>query len=162
MQPNIFPEHNQLPNTIAEMTQETGLNALSPGETAWTVPWALKVNENGAISINTGMSAHDKRGGTVKMKVISDFDGLVIDASAFNRDDVEDTFKANDKAVVIGADTSDQKEVIGVIYPFIKDSRGIDPRTVKAFNDEQRAARERFRDYYKETFGKDYIFADDN
>lgn len=163
MDPKIFPNGNQVPALINEVVHETGLETMEPGETTWTVPWTLEVDEFGSISINAGDNVRGQSpGGTAKMKVISDFDGIFIDATALSREDVERYFSHQPGRTIIGGGNSEAKKLVsGVIYPYLKETDGLDPRAVKEFNDQQRAVRQQFGEYFKETYKLDYSFAED-
>lgn len=162
MNPKIFPNGNKVPSVISEVVNETGIDAMSPGETTWTVPWSLEVDEFGEISLNAGDNVRNGRpGGTANMKVICDFDGIYVDATALSHEDVEQYFAHQPDRVVVGRNSATKKPVSGVLYPNLTETRGMNPRAVKDFNMQQRATREQFSDYFRETYGRDYSFAED-
>lgn len=162
MDPKIFKDGNHVPTAISELVDQTGLEAMSPGETTWTVPWTLDVDEFGEISINAGSDVRNHEpGGTANLKIISDFDGIYIDATALSRQDVDRYFSHQPGKVIIGGNSDDKKPVRGVLYPYLTETDGIDPETVKTFNKEQRELRRQFGDYFKETYSHEYGFASD-
>jgi hypothetical protein len=162
MDDKVFPNHNQVPSFIRDIAKDRGVEGLTPGETAWLVPWAVKVGEVGIVQVDIVMERSDAPGGTLKLKVISDFDGLFIDASALSREDIQRYFSPrNINGGIIGESEASYKPVGGVIYPLIKDGKGLNPIDVRKFNDEQEATRKKFADHFKSMYGREYVFADD-
>jgi len=162
MDDNIFPDHNQVPPFIRDIAKDRGVEGLTPGEAAWLVPWSVKVEEDGTVQVDTVMERSDVPGGTVKLKVISDFDGLFIDASALSREEIQRHF--NPRRIsggYVGESEASYRPVNGVIYPPIIDGTGLNPVEVRQFNDGQLAIRKKFAEYFMSTYGREYIFADD-
>jgi len=162
MDNKVFPDKNNLPNVLVEMIKDKAISALSPGESTWVVPWALSARD-GVVSISQSMGDRDQKpGGTLKLKVVKDFDGLFIDASALTLQEVEECFDPNkaDKSPLSGGEQYDNIFVIGVIYPIISDTSGIDPSEAAAFNLGQKESRSSLSVYFKQTYDMDYIFAD--
>lgn len=160
MDGQIFPERNQLPELIQDMVKETGLDAMAPGETTWSVPWMLCVSEEGQVFLNPSGVDRDKTpGGTVTLKLIKDFDGVYVDATALDHKAVLDRLKPGGGGSTVG-DKGERVAVGGVLYPLIERTNGLEPKAVSKFNTEQQRLRKKFADYYKQTYGMNYVFAE--
>lgn len=127
---------------------------MSPGETTWTVPWMIDVDEDNRVHLSAhNLKRNHKPGGTVSLKVIKDEGGVYLDATALSQEEVSETFEP--KEVVREGDM----EVLGVLYPIISDSRGLNTVEVAAFNEQQEQIHREFAEYMTNTFGADYQFA---
>jgi len=165
MDNEVFPTRNKLPDLITDIVKEHSMEALTPGEETWCVPWAIQVDEDGTVSINTDMGDRDQKpGGTVELKVIRDFDGIVVDATGLSRESIERFLKprrTGPGSGIVGDDASKYSPVIGILYPKLTDNTGLNPKDVEQFNADQRKTHKRFSDYYKRTYNRDYVFASD-
>lgn len=117
MDDKIFPNHNQLPPLVHDIVRETGLEAMAPGETTWSVPWMLEATEDGEVVLKGSMIERGKTpGGTVTLKLVSDFDGVYVDATALSQEDLQSYLKPGSKGATMG-DDGDRTRVGGVLYP---------------------------------------------
>lgn len=64
----------------ANMKQKV-IRDLSDNESAYTVPWAMSADLNGALYIRADYTAHETPGGTVQMHITKTPYGMIVDTS---------------------------------------------------------------------------------
>ena len=161
----IFQSGNSLPPVIHDLVNERGFDSLEPGEETWVTPWSVDVNSNSEIQLRKSVVEREhKPGGTVSLKLVADFDGIYLDATALLVEDIVRNFKPveeNFSEGIVGGSEDDFVPVLGVLYPRLEDLSGMEPGTADAFNREQQEARTQFADYFRDTYHRRYIFAEE-
>lgn len=94
-----LPEHLIESNTIANM---------QPGDSGWTVPWAMAVDQDADCYLNGDYTLRDRPGGTSEMRVTRTRDGYIVDAPKGYR------WQPSNGIPWVGADNDDLVPVIQI------------------------------------------------
>lgn len=156
----MLPKQSRIPNALSEaLSNKRGLEAMVPGESTWTVPWAL-TNDAGHLHLRPGMIDRSKTpGGKITLKVFKDFEGIVVDATAVPEKDLEDYLtRESSETVILGGSKEEPRLVDLILLPPFSET-GNDPATIRAINAEQTALIRQFQDHHQAAYGQPYVLA---
>lgn len=159
-----FRPGNSLPPLIHNLIKEAGFESMEPGEETWTVPWSVTVNGEGRVFLRKpAISRDSKAGGTASLKIVADFEGVYLDATALSREDLAELrFKEGDLSEgIVGGSEDDFVSVLGVLYPLIEKHPGMEPGEVETYNREQEELRRQFAERFESIYHRPYTFAED-
>jgi hypothetical protein len=157
---NLPQPDNHLPGIIDRIVSAHGIEAMEPGEATWAAPLALSVAQDGTVSLNGALVDREtppEEG--VNVKIVKDFSGIFVDATALGRKEIAQLVKTRRKPDVVGRNLSSLVDVTGVFYSPIHEMNGLDPDEVQAFNAEQAEERRLFKEYMEACYRKPFKFA---
>lgn len=160
-------EPTKLDPFIYGLIEQKSFENLDPGETTYIPPWCIVVGAERYIHILPTEIMRNQPGEAekdVKMKLIRDFDGFVLDLTALMREELE-KYLVPEYEEPVDEEPVDEEDLIGianVLYPELPDDlRGIHPEDTMAYNEEQRRVRVDFAHYYRKRYKRDYVYAVD-
>ena len=157
-----FKTTHNLPPALDELVNNgSDLSKMMPGEYTWAA-FVLIANFDEDIYVREryiyrGMTPNAQ----VKLKILKDFNGIVLDATALTLPEIKSQFIVLDTAdmAVRNYRLEEFTRAHHVLFPFLDRSSMLVPSAIEAYNNEQEQAHIEFGQYHFETYNQCYLNA---